>query len=410
MIRSSPILEYAPTTLIVITWVGAITALFAGLIGIVQNDLKRIIAFSTCSQIGYLFIAVGLSQYNVAIFHLVNHAFFKALLFLAAGGVLHAISDAQDIRRIGGLVELLPLTYVSILIGSLSLIAIPWLSGFISKDLILELAYGSYHIKGILVYIIGSISACLTGYYSIRLIYYTFYSTPNANVSTYNNIHDTNSFSVFIPYTILGFLSIFFGYFAHDLYVGIGTDTLVGLQLPGNIHLVEAHFGLSVFYKNMPFILTLLGSVLAILISSNTFPKIKIFYTFFNQKWIIDILYSSIILYALHIGHIISKYLDRGVIEFIGPFGLSNTITNLSTSIDKNQEYHIPSLALYLIIAFLAILTFSSFFEFSRILSLIFLSSLFLLSLNCRVEMVAERYSRYCEIIHMGSSPIDSIM
>lgn len=152
LLRSSPLIEYGPTALIIITFVGALTAFFAASTGLLQNDIKRVIAYSTCSQIGYLFMACGLSQYNTAIFHLVNHAFFKALLFLAAGAVLHATYDQQDQRYLGGLIGFLPFTYVSILIGSLSLMAIPFMTGFYSKDLILEQAYGSYDFSGHIAY------------------------------------------------------------------------------------------------------------------------------------------------------------------------------------------------------------------------------------------------------------------
>lgn len=152
LLRSSPFIEYGPTTLIVITWVGALTAFFAASTGLLQNDLKRVIAYSTCSQMGYLFIACGLSAYDVSIFHLMNHAFFKALLFLSAGAVLHAVHDQQDMRRLGGLIAFMPFTYVSFVIGSLSLMAVPWITGFYSKDLILEIAYGQYEFTGHLAY------------------------------------------------------------------------------------------------------------------------------------------------------------------------------------------------------------------------------------------------------------------
>lgn len=145
-------LEYAPTALLAVTWVGAVTAFFAATTGLLQNDVKRVIAYSTCSQIGYLFMAVGLSQYSVALFHLVNHAFFKAVLFLAAGGVLHSMADQQDMRRLGGLVNVLPFTYVVILAGSLSLMAVPFLTGFYSKDLILESGFAAFSLSGHVVY------------------------------------------------------------------------------------------------------------------------------------------------------------------------------------------------------------------------------------------------------------------
>src|SRR5271154_5784420 len=166
LLRSSPLLEFSSTALLVITLVGASTAFFAATCGLVQNDLKRIIAFSTISQLGYMVMAIGLSQYNVALMHTVNHAFFKALLFLGAGAVIHSFSDQQDVRRMGGLIKLLPFTYSVMLVGSLSLLATPFLTGFYSKDLILELAYGHYSYSGSYAFILGTLTAGLTAFYS----------------------------------------------------------------------------------------------------------------------------------------------------------------------------------------------------------------------------------------------------
>lgn len=211
LLRSSPLLEYAPTALRRITFCGAFTAFFAASTALLQNDLKRVIAYSTCSQIGYLFIAVGLSQYNVALFHLVNHAFFKALLFLARGGVLHSIRDQQDIRRLGGLVALIPFTYVAILIGSLSLIAFPFLTGFYSKDLILELRYGQFKFSGRVAYTLGTLTAALTAFYSFRLISMTFFTSRNACKTDYENTQE-QTLAVAVPYVRLSLRAIFFGY------------------------------------------------------------------------------------------------------------------------------------------------------------------------------------------------------
>jgi NADH-ubiquinone oxidoreductase chain 5 len=148
LIRSSPLLEYAPTVLISVTVIGGLTALFAASVGLVQNDIKKVIAYSTCSQLGYMVLACGLSNYTTSLFHLVNHGFFKALLFLSAGSVIHGLMDEQDMRKFGGLIGRLPLTYTMILIGSLSLMGFPFLTGFYSKDAILEYAYGVYTIEG----------------------------------------------------------------------------------------------------------------------------------------------------------------------------------------------------------------------------------------------------------------------
>ncbi|MAE59581.1 MAG: NADH-quinone oxidoreductase subunit L, partial [Halobacteriovorax sp.] len=166
IIRCSPLFEYSPTMLSVITFVGALTAFFAATAGTVQNDLKKVIAYSTCSQLGYMVFSCGLSGYAVSLFHLANHAFFKALLFLSAGCVIHSLSDEQDMRRMGGLVKLLPLTYTLFLIGTLALTGFPFLTGFYSKDVILEIAYTHYSVSSLFSYWLGTLTAGFTAFYS----------------------------------------------------------------------------------------------------------------------------------------------------------------------------------------------------------------------------------------------------
>lgn len=366
LLRSSPIIEYGPTTLIVITWVGALTAFFAASTGLLQNDLKRVIAYSTCSQIGYLFMACGLSQYNVALFHLVNHAFFKALLFLAAGAVLHATYDQQDQRRLGGLIGFLPFTYTAILIGSLSLMAVPWITGFYSKDLILEVAYGQYEFSGHAAYWLGTISACLTAFYSLRLISLTFLTYPNASKSVYLHTHDA-PFIVMVPLTILSLLAIFFGYIAKDLFVGMGSDFLSPSLFihPSHISLVEAEFSISLFNKLLPAILTIGGASAAIYmyhvvpqftisLTGSTFGRY--IYQFFNGKYYVDVIYNHYIINAsLLLGYTISKVLDRGVIELVGPHGLSSSLTTGSKDISKLDTGNLTSYALYLMLGLVAL-------------------------------------------------------
>lgn len=230
-----------------------------------QNDLKRVIAYSTCSQIGYLFMGIGLSQYNVCLFHLVNHAFFKALLFLSAGQVLHATLDQQDHRKLGGLVGFLPFTYQCIIVGSLSLMAFPFMTGFYSKDLLLEVAYAQYTYQGQIVYYIGSISAGLTAFYSMRLISITFLTYPNGSKPVYEQTHDASNI-VILPLSILSLLAIFFGYILHDMFVGVGSDFLSDslFQNPNNISLIEAEFELNQLVKHGPLIVTIFGAMTAI--------------------------------------------------------------------------------------------------------------------------------------------------
>jgi len=179
LMRTSPLIEYSSTVLILCLWLGAITTVFSSLIGLFQQDIKKVIAYSTMSQLGMMVIAVGLSSYNIALFHLVNHAFYKALLFLGAGAVIHAVVDNQDFRKYGGLRSFLPLTYSVMLIASLSLVAFPFMTGFYSKDFILESAYGQFYFTGTVVYFIATIGAIFTTLYSVKVLYLTFLTNPN---------------------------------------------------------------------------------------------------------------------------------------------------------------------------------------------------------------------------------------
>jgi len=382
LMRSSPLIEYGSTALLVIMWIGSITAFFAASSGLLQNDLKRIIAFSTISQMGYLFMAVGLSQYNVALFHLVNHAFFKALLFLAAGSVIHAMADQQDIRRLGGLIKFLPFTYTSILIGSLSLMALPWLTGFYSKDLIIELAYSQYKFSGQAAYWLGTITAIFTAFYSFRLISLVFLTYPNAPKSDYLNTHEA-SISVIIPLSLLALASIFFGFIFSDLFVGIGTDFFANSLFihPNHITLVEAEFSLPLIFKLLPSIGSVFAAIAAVYLYHNKSLSIKSeaasnpvkggqamieftdfsftrkLYTFFNGKYLIDIIYNNYIIGGgLKLGYTIAKVLDRGVIEVVGPFGISDFLFNTGKNISKWDTGIVTSYALYIVLGLISML------------------------------------------------------
>ena len=223
IIRLSPIIENSPNGLMLIAFVGVLTSFFAATIGLFQNDLKKIIAYSTCSQLGYMVFICGLSNYSLSIFHLANHAFFKALLFLSAGSIIHSLNDEQDIRKYGGLLKVLPFSYLMFLIGSLALMGIPFLSGFYSKDVIIEIAYSSYLIKNNFIYWLSIISAVFTTLYSTRLLFLTFFNKPNGFKSDYKNVHDSDLL-IAIPLFVLSINSIFFGFITKDLFVGLGTD------------------------------------------------------------------------------------------------------------------------------------------------------------------------------------------
>lgn len=367
LLRSSPLLEYSSTALLVITLTGATTAFFAATCGLVQNDLKRIIAFSTISQLGYMVMAVGLSQYNVALMHVINHAFFKALLFLGAGAVIHSFSDQQDIRRLGGLIKFLPFTYTAMLVGSLSLLATPWLTGFYSKDLIIELAYGQYSFSGIYAFILGSITAGLTAFYSFRLICLVFLTVPNGPKQSYLNAHEANN-KVIIPLFILALFSIFFGFIFSDLFVGMASDFFNNALFikPNNISLIEAEFSLPLIIKLLPALLSLFGANLAIFLYHKSPTFIfdltdnflgQKFYTFFNGKYFFDIIYNNYIINkGLELGYIISKTLDRGIIEIVGPYGLAQTFTKTGQNISKLDTGVITTYSIYITLSLLSLI------------------------------------------------------
>jgi NADH-ubiquinone oxidoreductase chain 5 len=222
LVKMSLLFECTNFVLKFISLIGALTAFFAATIGLVQNDLKKVIAYSTCSQLGYMILICGLSNYNLGMFHLVNHAFFKALLFLTAGAIIHSVQDEQDIRRLGGLKTLLPLSYVGIVIGSLALIGFPFLAGFYSKDIILEYLYSSYSQLGHFTYSLGILAACGTTFYSFRLLYLVFLANTKAYKVIIQNAHDVTVL-MSIPLIILTFGSIFIGYFLKDMMIGFGT-------------------------------------------------------------------------------------------------------------------------------------------------------------------------------------------
>jgi len=333
LVRCSPIIEYAPAGLIAVTVIGSTTALFAATIGLVQNDIKKVIAYSTCSQLGYMVFACGISNYSASLFHLINHGFFKALLFLSAGSVIHAMADEQDMRKLGGLIRQIPFTYTMILIGSMSLMGFPFLTGYYSKDAILELAFAKYTVSSNFAHWLGTISAFFTAFYSMRLIYLTFISNTNSNYQTFSKAHESPFFMSF-PLIILGIGSIFFGYVFRDAIIGPGTDFFGSAIFihPLNNNLISAEF-LPNFYKWVPVIFSMSGALLAFWLYDNLYNwmidmKTSYFgmriYTFLSNKWHWDYIYAYFIAKpALAFGHNVSyKLLDRGFIEYIGPHGI----------------------------------------------------------------------------------------
>jgi len=273
-----------------------------------------------------------LSQYNVALMHLVLHAMYKAGLFLAAGSVLHAMGDQQDFRRFGGLVKLLPLTYTVILIASLSLAALPWLSGYYSKDLIIELAYGSYSSLGYLVYLLAVIAACFTMLYSVKLIYLTFLTYANAPKGNYEKAHES-PLAMSLPLIILGILSVYLGTISKDYFIGLGSQGLGNsiFTHPNHVILTDTEFGVPTFNKLLPLILSMICAILAlylferkplILLAINKSKFGQNMYRFFNQRYWFELIYNRCLINgALYIGYVTNTIIDRGALELIGPRG-----------------------------------------------------------------------------------------
>lgn len=333
IVRCSPIFEYAPQISIILTISGALTAFMAASIGLVQNDLKRVIAYSTCSQLGYMMIACGTSGYAVGMFHLTNHAFFKALLFLSAGSIIHALADEQDMRKMGGLLNLLPFTYAMMFIGSLSLMGFPFLTGFYSKDLILEWTYSQFSNNSLFAYWLGSISAFFTAFYSLRVLCLTFLKKPFGYKLNFFFVHEA-SWKMSFPLFFLSIFSIFIGYIIKDMFVGIGTNFWGNsiFLLSENALIFEAEF-LNLNIKLLPVFLSLSGATLAFFLYNFFFKllfKLKLsfmgyyIYTFLNRKWFFDKLYNYFFAHFLLIWSYRVAYqnLDRGFLEFVGPTGI----------------------------------------------------------------------------------------
>jgi len=361
LMRASPLIEYSSTVLILCLWVGAITSVFSSLVGLFQQDIKKVIAYSTMSQLGMMVIAVGLSSYNIALFHLINHAFYKGLLFLAAGSVIHAVGDNQDFRKYGGLRLFLPLTYSVMLIASLSLVAFPFMTGFYSKDFILESSYGQFYFSSISVYFIAVIAAVFTTLYSVKVLYLTFLTKPNGSLNSYKMAHESDIY-MSLPLIILALFSIFFGFLAKDIFIGLGTGFFIDNGLYINPHheiTIETEFAVPTLFKILPLMCTIFFTFLSILYSELLTKELIRFklsrigyniFGFFNQRFLIEFFYNKYITNkVLKIGGETTKIIDKGSIEYLGPFGLEVGLINLSKNISKLDSGVITSYALYIL-------------------------------------------------------------
>ena len=373
LIRCSPIFEYSVNALSIVVFVGAMTAFFAATIGVFQNDLKKVIAYSTCSQLGYMVFACGLSNYSVGMFHVLNHAYFKALLFLSAGSVIHALSDEQDMRRMGGLINVLPFTYIMIVIGSLALMGFPFLTGFYSKDVILEVAYSKYSFLGTFAHWLGIISASITSFYSFKLLYLTFLSSPNGFKKSFESAHDA-PFPMALPLFVLSLGSIFLGYLSKDLFIGLGTpfwNNSIFIS-PEHINIIDAEF-IPIHIKWLPFFVSIFGAAFSVVLYHilsyslyNLYFKNSFFryiYIFFNKKWFFDRLQNEFVASnLLKIGYNNTyKSIDKGLVELFGPLGISKNTFNASKQVSLLQSGLINQYAFLMFVFLISFLSLNSF-------------------------------------------------
>lgn len=222
LVRCSSIFEYSSNILFLSAFFGGFTAFFFSIVSIFQFDIKKVVAYSTCSQLGYMFFSCGLSNYHASMFHLFNHSFFKALLFLGAGSVIHALADEQDMRRMGALINVMPFTYICMAIGSLSIVGFPFFTGFYSKDFIFELTFSRFISDSLFIYCLGLCAAFCTSIYSIKLLFFVFFFRPHMSRVIVEHIHEANFFMSFSMF-FLALMSIFVGYLFSDAFIGLGT-------------------------------------------------------------------------------------------------------------------------------------------------------------------------------------------
>ena len=362
--RLSPIFEYAPIALSVVTFFGATTAIFAATIAITQNDIKRVIAYSTCSQLGYMFFACGVSAYGAGIFHLTTHAFFKALLFLGAGAVIHAMSDEQDMRKMGGIWRMIPVTYVLMWVGNLALAGIFPFSGFFSKDIILESAFASHTGLGMYAFGLGILAAFLTAFYSWRLLFLTFHGKPRADEKVMAHVHEAPAV-MWVPLVGLAIGAIAIGYLmlpmvATDIDFW-GTSILV---LPIHNALEEAHH-VDFWVKALPMAVGVLGIGGAFLfyvlrpeLPGVLATRARPVYLFLLNKWYFDELYDFLFVRsAKYLGRNLWKQGDGAVIDGIGPDGVAAATLSVARRAVKLQSGYVYHYAFAMLLGLAAIVT-----------------------------------------------------
>ncbi len=377
--RMSPLFEQAPAAMTVVLVVGGLTAIFAATIGLVQNDIKRVIAYSTCSQLGYMFVALGVGAWSVAIFHLFTHAFFKALLFLGAGSVIHAVSDEQDMRRMGGLRKHIPKTYWMMIIGTLALtgVGIPHLigfAGFYSKDAIIEAAFFGQGTAGLFAFWMVVIAALLTSFYSWRLIFMTFHGKPRASAEVMSHIHESPPIML-VPLYVLAVGAVLAGIVFYPVFAGDGVHAFWATALAdhgGEAILDEMHHHIPELVYWAPFIMTVAGFALAywLYIAQPHLPGAiaraqPLLYDFLLKKWYFDELYDFLFVRpAKAVGRFLWKRGDEDTINRFGPDGIASATLSTARGIGRLQSGYLYHYAFAMLIGVAVLITYFMFRSF----------------------------------------------
>jgi len=364
--RMSPLFELSQTALTFVTFIGATTAIFAATVGLVQNDIKRVIAYSTCSQLGYMFVALGVGAYSVAIFHLFTHAFFKALLFLGAGSVIHAVSDEQDMRRMGGLKKHIPVTYWLMVIGTLALTGFPFTAGYFSKDAVIEAAFVGDNAFATYGWGLTVLAALLTSFYSWRLIFMTFHGKPRASADVMHHIHES-PIVMLVPLFVLAAGALFAGIVFEGAFVGEGYEefwlaslfTGAGNEILHDIH--DVPFAIAF----LPAVMMAIGFAIAWLfyIRSPELPhrlaeRHRGLYTFLLNKWYFDELYDFLFVRpAKALGRFLWKTGDGKVIDGLGPDGVSARVLDVTNRVVRLQTGYLYHYAFAMLIGVAALVT-----------------------------------------------------
>jgi NADH-quinone oxidoreductase subunit L len=369
--RMSPLFEYAPDALAVVCVVGALTAFVAATIGLTQFDIKRVIAYSTMSQLGYMFFAIGVSAYQAAIFHLLTHAFFKALLFLGAGSVIHAMGGEQDMRKMGGIWKLIPWTYALMWIGSLALagIGIPGVfgfAGFYSKDMILEASWAAHTNVGAFAYWLGILAAVMTAFYSGRLLFLTFHGKPRADHHTMDHVHESPPVML-VPLLILGTGAVLAGLIGYDVFVGEGREHFwreAILVLHGQDSIEGAHH-VALWVKLLPLVAGLVGLAASWLfyIQSPGLPgavvrAFKPIHQLFFRKWYFDEIYDALFVKpAFVLGRVLWKGGDGAIIDRLGPDGIAATSIGIARRASRLESGYVYHYAFVMVIGVVALVS-----------------------------------------------------